>query len=339
MIEIDGSMGEGGGQILRTSVAMSAVTGKPVKIKNIRSKRENPGLRPQHLTAINSVRKICDADLKGCKIMSSEIEFIPRKISGGRFSIDIGTAGSITLVLQALMIPAMFAEKPLKLRIKGGTDVRWSPSIDYLRFVAIPILMKFDYNARLQLLKRGYYPVGGGLVEIEIKPIDKLKRIVLNERGRILSVGGISHAHTDLEKARVAKRQMKSARSIIFNKLSNMDYDGDMEIEQEYVDADSYGSGITLWIKTENSVIGSDSLGWKGKRAELVGQEAANNLLREIDSDAPLDRYMGDQIIPYLALSGGQVRVSEITKHTRTNVDVMKKFGFDIRIEGNVIKV
>ena len=288
MISIDGSKGEGGGQVLRTSIALSAVTQKPVRIFNIRAKRSNPGLRPQHLNAINSLAELCDAELKNAVVNSMEIEFIPQEIKSGKLDIDIGTAGSITLVLQALMIPAIFAPDKVRIQIRGGTDVRWSPPIDYLRFVTLPILRRFGYKAEIHLMRRGYYPAGGGRVNVEIFPVKKLKPINLTERGKILSARGISHAHSDLEKAGVARRQAKSARSLIFNKLSKLGFSQDIEIKQEYSKALSYGSGITLWIETENSVLGADSLGEKGKSSETVGGEAAQNLIEEIDSKASI---------------------------------------------------
>jgi len=338
MITIDGSRGEGGGQVLRTSVAMSAVTGEEFRIENIRANRKTPGIMPQHLNAIISTARLCNAETKGLRIGSMELEFYPRRIKGGKLSLNIGTAGSITLVLQALMIPSIFADRDVKVTITGGTDVRWSPPIDYLRFVTLPILKKFGYSAKIQLIKRGYYPAGGGKVKAVIESMKGMDRIELMNRGRLIAVKGISHCHSDLEKARVARRQARSARSLLYNELSNMGFNGDIEIKQEYSEALSYGSGITLWVETENSRVGADSLGEKRKKAELVGKEAAEDLIEELDSAAPLDRYMADQIVPYLAIAGGSVRVSEVTEHAKTNVDVVNEFGFDVEIEGDVIR-
>lgn len=331
MISIDGSGGEGGGQVLRTSIALSAVTKKPVTVFNIRAKRSNPGLRPQHLNAIKALAKLCSAELKGSDVDSMEVEFIPHEIESMDLNLDIGTAGSITLVLQALMIPAVYAPGRVRVRITGGTDVRWSPSIDYLRFIILPVLQKFGYKAEIRLVQRGYYPVGGGEVVMDFFPSEP-KSLNLVERGGIISAGGISHAHLGLAKSGVAARQAKSA----LKGLSHLPID--VEIKEEYIKALSYGSGITLWVETRNSVLGADSLGERGKSSEAVGGEAARNLIKEIDSKASLDKYMADQIIPYIALAGGFARVSEITKHTKTNVDIVNKFGFKVRIEGNTIK-
>lgn len=337
MLEIDGSEGEGGGAMVRVSIALSAVTGKEIKITNIRANRSNPGLRAQHLTGIGAVAQLCNAEVKGAEIHSKEIEFKPSEIQARKINVDVGTAGSITLVLQALMVPAVFAEDVVKVKITGGTDVKWSPPIDYLRSVTLPILQRFGYEGRIELEERGYYPKGGGKVTAEFNP-SELTEINLTERGKILSAGGTSHAHKNLEKARVARRQTRSARPLLYNRLSNLGVDSDIIIKQEYCETPSYGSGLILWVKTENSVIGSDSLGEKGRTAERVGQDAVNGLLKELDSGAPLDRWMGDQIVPYLALAGGSVRVSEITKHARTNVMLAKKFGFDVRIKNNLIR-
>ncbi len=332
MIRIDGSQGEGGGQVLRTSVALSAVTGRPIRVFDIRAKRKNQGLMAQHIGAIEAVARLCGAEVKGIAIGSKEIEFTPSEISGGRFNIDIGTAGSITLVLQALMLPAMFAKKTTVFQIRGGTDVNWSPPIDYLSNVTMPLLGRFGYTGAVELLKRGYYPAGGGKVTAKITPC-RMNEIVLKERGRVISVKGVSHAHASLGKGLVAERQMKAARTLLYNKTHK-----EIGIVRQYVRAQSYGSGLTLWAETENSRLGAGALGEKGKSAEIVGQEAAGRLIKEVDSGAALDVHMADQIVPYLALFGGGVSVSEVTEHTRTNVEVCRKFGFDVEIEGNIIK-
>ncbi|ODS36377.1 MAG: RNA 3'-terminal-phosphate cyclase [Candidatus Altiarchaeales archaeon WOR_SM1_86-2] len=332
MLTIDGSKGEGGGQILRTAVAMAAITGVDVRIENIRANRPDPGLKAQHLNGIKAVAELCDAEVKGLNIKSHVIEFCPDEIKGGEMNIDIGTAGSITLILQALMVPAMFADDTVKIKIRGGTDVKWSPPLDYLRFVTSGILKKSGYDAEINLLRRGYYPKGGGEVEAVIHPAE-IKKINLAGRGEIKRVLGISHSHTGLRNANVAQRQAMHARKILVNNLLNLGVNEEVNIREEYQDAFSYGSGITLWAETENSLIGASSLGEKGKMAELVGKEAAEDLIREIKSDAPLDMHMADQIIPYLALAKGKVKASRITRHARTNVLVVNQFGFDVGID------
>jgi len=345
MISIDGSKGEGGGQILRTAIAFSALTKEPVKIFNIRAKRKNPGLKAQHLTAIEAVGKICNAKIFGNTLNSKEIEFYPNEIKSESFSVNIGTAGAITLVLQALMIPAMKIKKRIKIQLKGGTDVKFSPSIDYTKFVTLPLLKKlFGYNAKIELIRRGYFPKGNGKVIMEIFPIkekdkeNKEGEINLINRGKILSLNGISHAHIALQEKKVARRQARTARSLLYNYLCKLNPDIKVEIKQEYCHASSYGSGITLWLKTENSILGASSLGEKGKSSEIVGQEVAKNLLEEIKgTNAAIDSHMADQIVPYLALTSGRISISKITEHTKTNVAVVNKFGFNVKIKGNIL--
>ncbi len=289
LLEIDGSVGEGGGAVVRISTALAALKSKPLRIYNIRAKRPRKGLSYQHLTAIKALAELTGARLEGVELASTEIKFIPGQIKGGDFYFDVQTAGSIGLVLQALMIPAAFAEDKVRFRVRGGTDVKWSPSIDYLREVTLPILRMMGYNGRIKLLKRGYYPRGGGLVEAEIKPVKGLKPLKLTKL-EIESIRGISHA-SNLP-LHVAERQAKSALTV----LKKSGLEADIEI-QHFHDVLSPGSGIVLWADG-NTRIGASSLGERGKRAEVVGKEAAEELLGFLEVGAPIDKYMGDQIIP-----------------------------------------
>jgi RNA 3'-terminal phosphate cyclase (ATP) len=336
MIEIDGSAGEGGGQILRTAVSMSAVTGVSVKVFNIRAGRDKSGLMPQHFSAVVAVAALCGAKVEGLSLGSPKIVFSPGKIRAGKFNIDVGTAGSGALVLQSLMLPAFFAPGEVSLQVRGGTDVKWSPSIDYLKYVFLPLIEKFGCRSSVELAGRGYYPVGGGKVIAEIMP-SKFQGIELLKSGKIVSVKGSSHAHLGLKGAKVAERQVKGAEYAVCNALMDKGFSGGLMIAQEYVNTPSYGSGITLWAVTENSILGADALGEKGRRAEDVGIEAGKKLVEYIASNAALDRCMADQIIPYLAIAGGVVSASEITGHAKTNVDVVNMFGYDVSIKGRRI--
>ncbi len=336
IIEIDGSQGEGGGQLLRTSTALSALVNKTVKIYNIRAKRSEPGLKPQHATAINALARITQANVTGVKVGSSSITFDPDKPQGGRFKFDIGTAGAISLVLQTLMPCAAFAQSPTELEIRGGTDVAWSPPIDYITNVTLPILMKMGYRSEIVLSRRGHYPRGGGLVRAIIDPIKKLSPLNLTERGEILSVKGISHA-VRLPK-HVAQRQADSAE----NRLKKAGFK-DVEIKLEWYEKgkDPHlgpGSGIVLWADTDSgSVIGGDALGERGKPAEKVGEEAADKLLKEIERDAPIDSHLGDMLIPYLAVADGrsQIKVTELTLHLLSNIAVTEKIlNIKFNVEG-----
>jgi RNA 3'-terminal phosphate cyclase (ATP) len=322
-IEIDGSFGEGGGQVIRTSIALSALYGKPVRVSNIRAKRPNPGLQAQHLTGLKAVASLCDAELEGMMIGSTTVTFGPRGRLGGEFKFDIGTAGSITLVLQALMPAAAFAPDEVTIRLVGGTDVKWSPTIDYLRYVVLPNLAMLGYSSDIAVERRGHYPRGGGRVSMRIRNVRSLKPITLIERGEIGRIRGISHCVR--LPAHVAERQASVAKSALLHYGYK---DVEVAVETYPAGRDQHigaGSGIALYAETSNkSVVGADALGERGKPAEKVGSEAAEKLHTEITSGCPFDRHMADIIIPYLAVANGRshVRVSQLTTHTLTNIKI-----------------
>lgn len=347
MISIGGSYLNGGGQICRTALALSTITQKAFEINDIRKGRPQPGLKSQHLYGVKSLQQLCSAVTEGAELGSTSLKYYPRKITAKNLEIDIETAGSITLLLQSLLLPAMFVSKPITITINGGTDVKWSPSFDYFNNVLLPQLQRFA-KLESRLLKRGYYPKGSGKVEIKISPKFKLNDFPsfnefhnhlkqninpynLLEQYHLIQIKGISHASKDLQKANVAERQAESANKILKSK-----YNIPINIATEYQDTLSTGSGITLWaifsknindIDENNPIrLGSDSLGERGKMAENVGAEAANDLIKEIESKAAVDRHLGDQILPFLALAGGKIRVSEITSHCRTNIYTIEQF-------------
>ena len=355
MIILDGSKGEGGGQIVRTALALSNITGKPFRVTNIRAGRKDAGLKPQHVHCVKALQQLCGAKSEGAFEGSSELLYVPGKITAKNLTIDIGTAGSITLLLQAVLLPCMFAKKSHMLRLKGGTDTEWSMPADYFANVLLPQYRRVC-DITSNLLKRGYYPKGGGEVKLAIKP--KIHRneyenfeafwkelskhsFKLEDQGTLIGIKGISHASKDLLNARVAERQAEAAKQ----KLSKFP----TRISVEYADTLSTGSGITLWavfskdgedIDIANPIrIGADALGAPGKPAELVGQEAAEKLLKSIASKAPVDSHLADNLIPLLALCApSSMLVEEITKHAHTNIDVVEAFlGKVFKIEGNLI--
>ena len=348
MIEIDGNWGEGGGAIVRTALAFSTITQKPFEISGIRKGRKNSGLKNQHLYCVKSLQELCNADVKGAELGSLSLKYYPGKIAAKSLDVDIETAGSITLLLQAVLLPSMFAGKPLALNVTGGTDVSWSPSFDYFCNVLLPQVQRFA-KVKAKLLRRGYYPKGNGKAEIEISPKFKLndfsnfdefhqnlKRTAnkydLAEQHHLIQIKGISHASGSLLQAKVAERQAESAKAALKQK-----YDVPIGITSEYRETQSIGSGITLWaifsknrddIDENNPIrLGSDSIGEQGKKSEAVGREAAAGLIKEIESKAPVDRHMADQILPYMALAGNcKIKASEITSHCRTSVYTIQKF-------------
>lgn len=328
MIEIDGNYLEGGGQILRTATSLAAITKKDCRVFNIRKNRPNPGLKPQHLLGLRALSQLSGGRVEGDFLNSREINLFPDKIKSKELHIKIETAGSITLVLQTLIPPALLAPEPISIFFRGGaTDTFFSPTIDYLRYVFLKILEKIGGRVEINIMKRGYYPEGGAEVKVKIYP-SGLKTLNLLERGGLKKVLAISGAAEVLQNKKVAERQLAGVREVPpFSKKYKR---GGLPIEEriEYYKTQSPGSQICLTAEFQNTVIGTDNLGKLGKRAEDVGREAALELLEEQKSDSCLDKNLADQILPYMALGQGKssVRVSKITNHTKTNIWVVEKF-------------
>ncbi|MEM7815746.1 MAG: RNA 3'-terminal phosphate cyclase [Candidatus Aenigmatarchaeota archaeon] len=330
-VEIDGSEGEAGGQILRTAVGLSCVTRKPVRIFNIRKGRPVPGLKAQHLKGVEAAARLCNAKVRGLKIGSKEVEFHPGEISGQKLQVDVGTAGSVTLVLQTLMIPASTSGKELIFEISGGTHVPWSPTTGYFRHVFCEFLGKMGVNVESETLGYGFYPKGGGKILVIARSTGILLPITITERGKQVFIEGWSSASKDLSKNRVAERQMEAAEKIL----------GDIKKSVKYVPSLSTGSAITLASFFGNCFMGASSVGERGKTAEKVGEEAARLLKRQMESGACLDEWMADQILPYMALARGksEVSVAKITQHAKTNISVIERFlEVKFKVKGNVIE-
>ena len=317
MPKIDGSFGEGGGQIIRTTIALAAITGKEVEISNIRANRPNPGLAAQHLHAVKAVEKLSGGRTEGLELHSSRLKFSPAELKGFEGEIDIGTAGSITLLLQCFIPVALFADNETKVRIKGGTDVKWSPPIDFYTNLFLKAIREMGCDVQISLKSRGYYPKGGGLVEVRIVPSHHLKGIVFKGSEREGIIKGVSHS-SGLP-ARVAERQMKAAERI----LNAARYDTEIKTEIENGGKRTTGSGITLWCGYKSG----SALGERGKRAELVGEEAARNIIKELESASTVDVHLADQLIPYIALADekSEMKVKEVTKHLETNIYITQK--------------
>lgn len=336
MIEIDGSHGEGGGALLRVSTALSSLTGKAFTIRNIRSNRPKPGLMPQHLNAAMVMGKISNAKVKGLELGSTQMNFTPTKLTGGKMEVDVQTAGSITLILQAMMIPSIFTDHGVEIRIKGGTDVRWAPPVDYMEQVTIPVLQAMGISLDLELIRRGYYPRGGGMIKACIEPVEKLKPLKLHDL-EVDVIKGISYS-SQLP-LHVPRRQAQAAGETI----RNAGYEAQIEIKTDD-NTLGPGSGLVLWSEVKGGNVprvGASSLGKPGKRAEIVGKEAAQEILSYLSLGAALDKYMGDQIIPYMALAGSSsVRICQLTPHTLTNIYATEKFtGKKFQVEGSLGEV
>ena len=324
MMEIDGS--KGGGQILRTSLTLSALKQKPFRIDNIRGSRPNPGLKNQHLEAVKTVRRLTDAEIEGAAIGSEELEFRPRTLREESFTVNIGTAGSITLLLDTVL---PLAEKlGLRLTVKGGTDVKWSPTLSYFKHVKLPLLKKKGLNAEIDLEKTGYYPKGGGEATLRLEKSD-LNSFSLEDRGELQRFEIYSKASKELEEQSVADRQADEVARIIKNSHISVPVNKDIS----YAETSSPGSTLLVKAVYENSIVGFDVLGEKGKRSEDVAKEAVQKFKKFHASEAVVDEYMADQIIVFLLGSESCLKGLKSTNHVRTNLETVRQFGYTIDAE------
>ena len=322
MIEIDGSTGEGGGQLLRMTVALSALTRTPVTVTRIRAGRPNPGLAAQHVTALRAVAELASAELQGLDLGSDRITFIPGVLVGGDHTFDVGTAGSVTLVLQACLPVAFAAKAATHLRIVGGTDVKWSPPLDAFARVFLPWVRRLGGEADLLSHRRGYYPRGGGEVEIAAQPTPVWSPVQVSDPGAVERVRGIAHVSNLQED--IPKRMKNAA----IRRLHGVQ---DCKIEERVYppeDAVGLGGAIVLWADRAHTLLGADCLAERGKSAERVGEEAAEKLEAEILSGATVDMHTADQIVAYLALADGPSAflVREVSSHLRTMAWLIPQF-------------
>lgn len=341
MIEIDGSEKSGSGTILRLSVALSAVTGQPLHIYNIRQNRPEPGLKPQHLESVLTAAKLCDAELTGAELGSRELWFKPGKVKGGRVDADIGTAGSIPMLLMTVLPICSFAEQAVQLHVsRGGTDVSHSPTINYMRFVFLPTLNRMGLNASLTVHKYGYYPKGMGEVTLTVEPCRSLKPMLLKNFGKIKAVKGVSVC-TFLSDRKVAERQAKAAEDYLTgrNLLANI------QVVNDTSNPLQKGSSLVLWAETDfGAILGADSIGELRKPSEAVGKEAAEKLHDEILAEPTVDVHLADMLIPYVALSRGKsvFLTRLLSDHLKTNIWLAEELlgvRFAIEKSGRIYRV
>ncbi len=341
MLEVDGGQKSGSGTILRLAVAVAGILGEPLHMYNIRKKRSNPGLRPQHLESLLTAAKLCSAEVKGATVGSKEIWFYPQEISGGPYTAEIGTAGSIPMLIMTVLPICAFARKDVELRIlKGGTDAAHSPTINYLLNVFLPHLKLMGLNAEINVIKYGYYPKGMGEVTLRVTPCRQLRPIRIEKFGEVTEIGGVSVC-TFLEERRVAERQMVAAKEL----LKKHGYIPKITVINDRSNPLQKGSSITLWAKTsEGCLLGSDAIGELRKRSEVVGKEAAEKLLVELEAEATVDIHMADMLIPYVALAKGcsVFKVRDLTDHMNTNIWLMETLlgsKFKLSRENSLIRV
>jgi RNA 3'-terminal phosphate cyclase (ATP) len=314
MLTIDGSRLEGGGQIVRTAVALSALTGIPVELLRIRENRKRPGLGNQHCAAVRAVAATCDARVLGNSPGSRTLRFIPGAPRNTDIAVDVGTAGSVPLVIQGWLPVAL--EHGGSLEVRGGTEVPRSPTIDYLTEVFIPALGPAAAHVTVAVSRRGYYPAGGGLVRVEVSPGEP-GPLRIRPRGS----SGIRSCSSGLPE-HVADRQAAAAFSVISGATGEK-----FPVTVDRANGPGKGSSCTVWKEAR----GSSALGRIGLPAEKVGEAAARGFLDEIHEGGETDRYLGDQLLPYLGRYGGSYTCGQLTLHTRTVSWILDEFGFPVQ--------
>lgn len=341
MLGVDGSQKSGSGTILRLSVALASILGEPLHIYNIRKKRRQPGLRPQHLEAILTAAKLCNAEIKGATLGSRELWFKPGEVTGGEIQAEIGTAGSIPMLLLTILPLCASAKHIVRIHVvKGGTDVRYAPTINYLKHILLPMLKRMGLKTKLTIQKYGYYPKGMGEISIEVQPCQKLNPLRLEEHGTIEELHGVSVC-TFLADRKVAERQAKAAKEY----LKARGFDANIDVVNDTSNLLQKGSSIVLWAKSNTgTLLGGDAIGELHKPSEAVGREAAENLFKELKTEATVDVHLADMLVPYVALAEGNSTyiARSMTEHLETNLWLTQKIldvKFKVTRVGNLFRI
>jgi len=333
-LRINGALGEGGGQIVRTAISLSCITGTPIILENIRKNRKVPGLRPQHLTAIKILKKICNAKVEGAKVGSTNFKFTPNEVQSLSLKEDVGTAGSIPLILQVLVPVVALSGNNLRLSIRGGTDGKWSPTSSYTQYILREAWSKMGIQFSMNVLKRGYYPKGGGKTDVSVSPSKKTIPLVLKKRKT-------KNCKIFCSYSKIPKNDIEKNVNLIKEKLLN----GKFRVESEIVEETALdpGGSILIFSKDSDSIIGVDSL-YDQKNGtfdhNLVGRFIQNNM--------SVDENLSDMLVLPASLAKGMTvfQVPKITKHLETNLYITSKItgcrygigklqdGYEIRIEG-----
>ncbi len=330
LIPIDGAEGEGGGQVLRAALALSATTGQGFKVERIRARRTRPGLRPQHLAAVRASGMACAAEIHGAFDGSPDLRFLPGRPAAGEFHFDIGSAGAATLVLETIIPILATAPAASRVEVVGGTHVPRSPSFHYLSRHWSEAVGLLGLRAPLALGCVGFYPRGGGVVRAEVRPWARPASLDLSRRGALLAVRGI--AVEARVRGDVARRAADAARALLWEQRR---LESEWEVAQ--VTATSPGAFLQVEAVFENGRAAFGLLGERGLRAEVLGERAVRKLLRFLgDEEAAVDPWLADQLAVPLALAGGGGRVvtSEVTSHLETVVAVLRRFGFEAKSFG-----
>jgi len=349
---VDGSAG--GGQMLRSALALAAVAGDAVRVEDVRGDRPEPGLRHQHLACVEAAAAVCDADVDGAELGSETVVFDPGEPQGGEVAVDVGTAGAVTLVFETVLPLSLAVDEPLAVTVTGGTDVAWSPTVDYYRRVRLPLARAAGWRATIDVVRRGFYPEGGGRATLAVEPGEPTP-VAVDERGSFDRARVHAVASADLaEAADVHARTADAAAAAL--EAARVDV---AETRTTVADgAPSAGASVLVELEYGETVAGFSSLGEPGRPAEDVGEAAASDALAfheatrtggGDDSGTPprstpagtrrpaVDAHAADQLVLPLALGGGRVRPAAVTDHVRTNCAVARAFGHDVRVEDGVL--
>lgn len=336
MIEIDGSYGEGGGQLVRTAVALSALTGTPLRLHNVRASRARPGLAAQHLAAVRAVAALCDARCEGLELRASAFTFEPRsRPAGGELRVDIGTAGSATLVLQALLPVLLASRAPSRVSVRGGTDVRLAPSWDYFCEVLLRLLGRMQVRVRASIARRGYTPHGGGEVALEVEPGVPAP---LDLRQRPVSWRIAGEAHVANLPLTIAERMRDAACAALGREAAI----ATRMLGRE--EAKGKGGAITVWAESDAGLLGASRVAERGVRAEALGEAVGRSLAADIAGGATLDMHAADQVLVYLAIARGSSSITArtVSSHARTAMWLIPQFlaaRFAVEEEGALSRI
>jgi RNA 3'-terminal phosphate cyclase (ATP) len=313
-IVVDGSRGEGGGQVLRTSLALAVMGGRELRIENIRAKRSRPGLLRQHLTAVRAAARISNAELEGDELYASTLSFRPQSIVHGDYRFAVGTAGSTTLVLQTILMPLLVARGKSRVRIEGGTHNDKAPTFDYLERAFFPCMRKMGAKIEAQLLRAGFVPAGGGVIEIELEGGEGLGRLDLNERGAF--VEGRARALSSHLPTHVVHRELQTVRKRLGWSRG------------EAIEPESAGPGNVLSLETHSEEVTEvfTGFGARGITAERVAKSAIRQAKRYLAAPWPVGEYLADQLLLPMALAGGSYRSGPLSLHAETNLALLCEF-------------
>ena len=347
MMLIDGSERSGSGTIVRDSIGFSVLLGEDLCVKHIRTKRDRPGLRAQHLGAIQACNDICGGSLTGGQVGSKEITFAPgNRIRSGEFGWDIGTAGSTILLAMTLIPVSLFAAGPSKYAIEGGLFQDFAPSAFHLQNVLLPTLRKMGARVDVRILRPGYVPQGGGIIEIKVEPVQEvLGPISMHAQGRVEQMEGVALASL-LAERKVAERMATDCAKL----LEERGYSSKVTVVNDTTKTPAFrtpsvqpGAALAIWAETEHHcVIGSDMVGARGRPAEFIGKTTARNLLEDLDSRATVDRHLADQLIPFAALADGWSTfvVPRMTDHIDTRLWLVRELlGAETDVQANNVRI